>query len=114
MKTPKRWLNRSNVWTACSKPLQSIMKFPIVTPQAGDVLATVVGAADERGIKIHFIDLREEHLAAMLGSGAIGEALVSAVLEQRPARLAGLRFAGEPALRTGRTALARSFDATCC
>ena len=34
----------------------------IVTPQAEDVLATVVGAANERGIKIHSIDIREPNL----------------------------------------------------
>lgn len=37
----------------------------IVTPQAGDVLATVVGAANERGIKIHSIDIREPNLEAV-------------------------------------------------
>jgi ABC-2 type transport system ATP-binding protein len=34
----------------------------IVTPQAEDVLATVVGAANERGIKIRSIDIREPNL----------------------------------------------------
>jgi ABC-2 type transport system ATP-binding protein len=29
----KRWLNRSKVWTACSRPLQSIMKFPLSHPR---------------------------------------------------------------------------------
>jgi ABC-2 type transport system ATP-binding protein len=37
----------------------------IVTPQAEDVLATVVGAANERGIKIHSIDIREPNLEAV-------------------------------------------------
>jgi len=37
----------------------------IVTPQAEEVLATVVGAANERGIKIHSIDIREPNLEAV-------------------------------------------------
>ena len=37
----------------------------IVTPRAEDVLATVVGAANERGIKIHSIDIREPNLEAV-------------------------------------------------
>ena len=37
----------------------------IVTPRAEDVLATVVGAATERGIKIHSIDIREPNLEAV-------------------------------------------------
>jgi ABC-2 type transport system ATP-binding protein len=37
----------------------------IVTPQAEDVLATVVGAANERGIKIRSIDIREPNLEAV-------------------------------------------------
>jgi ABC-2 type transport system ATP-binding protein len=37
----------------------------IVTPQAEDVLATVVDAANERGIKIHSIDIREPNLEAV-------------------------------------------------
>jgi ABC-2 type transport system ATP-binding protein len=37
----------------------------IVTPQAEDVLAAVVGAANERGIKIHSIDIREPNLEAV-------------------------------------------------
>ena len=37
----------------------------IVTPQAADILATVVGAANERGIKIHSIDIREPNLEAV-------------------------------------------------
>jgi ABC-2 type transport system ATP-binding protein len=37
----------------------------IVTPQAEDVLAMVVGAANERGIKIHSIDIREPNLEAV-------------------------------------------------
>jgi ABC-2 type transport system ATP-binding protein len=37
----------------------------IVTPQAEDVLATVVGTANERGIKIHSIDIREPNLEAV-------------------------------------------------
>jgi len=40
-------------------------KVSIVTPQAEDVLATVVGAANERGIKIHSIDIREPNLEAV-------------------------------------------------
>ena len=37
----------------------------IVTPQVEDVLAKVVGAANERGIKIHSIDIREPNLEAV-------------------------------------------------
>ncbi|HSG41533.1 MAG TPA: ATP-binding cassette domain-containing protein [Anaerolineales bacterium] len=37
----------------------------IVTPQAEDVLATIVGAANERGIKIRSIDIREPNLEAV-------------------------------------------------
>lgn len=37
----------------------------IVTPRAEDVLATVIGAANERGIKIHSIDIREPNLEAV-------------------------------------------------
>jgi ABC-2 type transport system ATP-binding protein len=37
----------------------------IVTPRAEDVLAAVVGAANERGIKIHSIDIREPNLEAV-------------------------------------------------
>ena len=37
----------------------------MVTPQAEDVLAAVVGAANERGIKIHSIDIREPNLEAV-------------------------------------------------
>jgi len=37
----------------------------IVTPQAEDILATVVGAANERGIKIRSIDIREPNLEAV-------------------------------------------------
>ncbi len=37
----------------------------IVTPRAEDVLATVIGAASERGIKIHSIDIREPNLEAV-------------------------------------------------
>ena len=37
----------------------------IVTPQAEEVLATVVGAANERGIRIHSIDIREPNLEAV-------------------------------------------------
>ncbi len=37
----------------------------IVTPQAKDVLATVVGTANERGIKIHSIEIREPNLEAV-------------------------------------------------
>jgi ABC-2 type transport system ATP-binding protein len=37
----------------------------IVTPRAEDVLAPVVGAANERGIKIHSIDIREPNLEAV-------------------------------------------------
>lgn len=57
-----------------------------------------------------FRSLAEDDLAAMLEAGAIGEALVSAVLEQRTARLPALRFAGAAALRAGRSALIRAFD----
>ncbi len=37
----------------------------IITPQAENILATVVGAANERGIKIHSIDIREPNLEAV-------------------------------------------------
>jgi ABC-2 type transport system ATP-binding protein len=37
----------------------------IVTPQAEDILATVVGTANERGIKIRSIDIREPNLEAV-------------------------------------------------
>lgn len=37
----------------------------IVTPQAEDVLATIVGAANDRGIKIRSIDIREPNLEAV-------------------------------------------------
>ena len=37
----------------------------IVTPQAEDVLATIVSAANERGIKIRTIDIREPNLEAV-------------------------------------------------
>jgi ABC-2 type transport system ATP-binding protein len=37
----------------------------IITPQAEDVLATVVGKANERGIKIRSIDIREPNLEAV-------------------------------------------------
>ena len=37
----------------------------VVTPRAEDVLATVIGAANERGIKIHSIDIREPNLEAV-------------------------------------------------
>ena len=37
----------------------------IVTPQAEDVLATIVGTANERGIKIRSIDIREPNLEAV-------------------------------------------------
>ncbi len=37
----------------------------IVTPRAEAVLATVVGAANERGIKLHSIDIREPNLEAV-------------------------------------------------
>lgn len=57
-----------------------------------------------------FKSLDEHDLAAMLRGGSIGEALVSALLEQRTARLPALRFAGAAALRTGRSAVARAFD----
>ncbi len=37
----------------------------IITPEAEDVLAAVVGAANERGIKIRSIDIREPNLEAV-------------------------------------------------
>ncbi len=37
----------------------------IITPAAENVLASVVGAANERGIKIHSIDIREPNLEAV-------------------------------------------------
>jgi len=37
----------------------------IVTPQAEDILATIVGTANERGIKIRSIDIREPNLEAV-------------------------------------------------
>lgn len=37
----------------------------VVTPSAKDVLASVVGKANERGIKIHSIDIREPNLEAV-------------------------------------------------
>jgi ABC-2 type transport system ATP-binding protein len=37
----------------------------IVTPQAEDILATIVGAANDRGIKIRTIDIREPNLEAV-------------------------------------------------
>jgi len=37
----------------------------IVTPQAEDVLASIVGAANDRGIKIRSIDIREPNLEAV-------------------------------------------------
>jgi ABC-2 type transport system ATP-binding protein len=37
----------------------------VITPLAKDVLATVVGKANERGIKIHSIDIREPNLEAV-------------------------------------------------
>jgi ABC-2 type transport system ATP-binding protein len=37
----------------------------IITPQAEDILATVVGKANERGIKIRSIDIREPNLEAV-------------------------------------------------
>jgi ABC-2 type transport system ATP-binding protein len=40
-------------------------KVSIVTPQAEDILATVVGTANERGIKIRSIDIREPNLEAV-------------------------------------------------
>ena len=78
----------------------------------------------ERGVRARFEDvarvdamlargfraLDEDDLAAMLDSGAIGEGLVSAVLEQRASRLSALRFAGAAALRTGRAAMVRALD----
>lgn len=54
--------------------------------------------------------LDEDDLAAMLRSGAIGDALVAAVLEQRATRLPALRFAGAAAMRAGRSAIARALD----
>lgn len=78
----------------------------------------------ERGVRARFEDaarvdamiarwfraLDENDVAAMLESGAIGEGLVSGVLEQRASRLSALRFAGAAALRTGRAAMTRAFD----
>jgi len=37
----------------------------VITPEAEDVLASVVGAANERGIKIRSIDIREPNLEAV-------------------------------------------------
>ncbi|HXF86421.1 MAG TPA: ATP-binding cassette domain-containing protein [Anaerolineales bacterium] len=37
----------------------------IITPQAENILAAVVGKANERGIKIHSIDIREPNLEAV-------------------------------------------------
>lgn len=51
-------------------------------------------------------------LAAMLRSGAIGQSLVSAILEQRPGRSSALRLAGAATLRRGRSAVARALDPT--
>lgn len=57
-----------------------------------------------------FRALDEEDLSALLRRGAIGDALVAAVLEQRPARLPALRFAGAAAVRAGRRALVRALE----
>lgn len=57
-----------------------------------------------------FRSLDERDLAAMLMSGAVGEGLVSGILEQRPARMAALRFAGAAAVRAGRASVVRAFD----
>lgn len=57
-----------------------------------------------------FRSLDEDDLAAMLDSGAIGEGLVSGLLEQRAARLPALRFAGAAALRAGRASMARAMS----
>jgi ABC-2 type transport system ATP-binding protein len=37
----------------------------VITPSAKDVLASVVTKANERGIKIHSIDIREPNLEAV-------------------------------------------------
>jgi ABC-2 type transport system ATP-binding protein len=37
----------------------------VITPEAEDVLAAVVSKANERGIKIHSIDIREPNLEAV-------------------------------------------------
>jgi flavin-dependent dehydrogenase len=57
-----------------------------------------------------FRALDDEDFAALLRSGAIGEALVASILEQRNAWLAELRFSSAAAMRIGRSAIIRAFD----
>jgi flavin-dependent dehydrogenase len=59
-----------------------------------------------------FRTLDGDDLAAMIRSGAIGEALVSSILEQRSARLAELRFASAAALRSARGSILDALDPT--
>lgn len=54
--------------------------------------------------------LDEDDVAAMIDTGAIGPVLVAAVLEQRTARLAALRFTAAAALRSGRAAIVGALD----
>ena len=37
----------------------------IITPEAEDILASVVSKANERGVKLHSIDIREPNLEAV-------------------------------------------------
>ena len=65
MTTPKLWLNHSRVLKTFLKPTAIDHEVSVIAPEAEDVLAAVVTKANERGIKIRSIDIREPNLEAV-------------------------------------------------